>query len=76
MTEDGGEDATGGRVEEEREVEEREEDRPARVEEQEARPVAHGEREEVMPEVEPAREPGGDGKLREGVRRREKREEG
>ena len=72
MTEHGGEDTPCGRMEEEREVEEREEDRPARVEEQEARSVAHGEREEVVAEVEPACEPGGDGKLREGVHRRKK----
>ena len=72
MAEDRGKDTPSGRVEEEREVEEREENRPARVEEQEARPVAHGEREEVVSEVEPACEPSGDSKLREGVRPREK----
>ena len=64
MTEHGGEDTPCGRMEEEREVEEREEDRPARVEEQEARSVAHGEREEVVAEVEAADEPGGDRELR------------
>ena len=68
MAEDGGHDAPGGGVEEERKVEEREEDRPARAEEQEARPVAHREREEVVPEVEPAHEPGRDRELRRGRR--------
>ena len=59
MAEDAGEDASSRRVDEERKVEEAEEDCPTRDEEQEPRPVAHGEREVVMPEVEPAHEPGG-----------------
>ena len=41
VAEDAGQDTAGGRVQEERKVEEREEDRPARAEEQEARAVAH-----------------------------------
>ena len=66
MAEDAGQDTAGGRVQEERKVEEREEDRPARAEKQKARAVANVNGEEVVPEVEPAHEPGGDRKLRHG----------
>ena len=63
VAEDAGHDPARRRVHEERKVEEREEYGPARAEEEEARAVAHVDGEEVMPEVEAAREPGGDREL-------------
>ena len=59
MAGDAGHDAARGRVEEERKVEEREEDGPARAEEEEARAVAHVDGEVVVAEIKPAHEPGG-----------------
>ena len=63
MAEDAGQDTAGRRVQEERKVEEREEDRPARAEEQETRAVAHIEGEVIMSKVVPTHEPGGDREL-------------
>lgn len=58
MAEDTGQEAARG-VEEECEVEETEEDRPAGCEEQEPRAVAHVDGEVVVAEIKPAHEPGG-----------------
>lgn len=63
MAEDAGHDPPGRRVEEQREVEEGEEDRPAGGEEQVPRAVAHVDGEVVMAQVEPAHEPRRDGEL-------------